>query len=385
MTPPRAITGLYVHLPFCDGKCPYCAFYSERYTPALADAYLDALAAELAAAGREYGPLRPATVYLGGGTPTLLAPAQLDRLAALLHGGADLGGVVEWTAEANPGSLDAARLAALLRMGVNRISLGVQAFDDATLRRLGRRHSAADVQAAIAALGGAGLRNWGLDLIACVPGVDAPAWERTLDAAVAAGPTHVSVYALTVEEGSELARRAGAGAFTALDDDAQLARLQRAEARLGAAGLARYEISNYARPGGECRHNLACWRGENYLGLGSAAASRVGARRWTNRADLAATLAAARAGRAPEREIEDLTPLQQAAERLVFGLRLQAGVRLDEVCGSLDAAGAGQPATWDRQLAALAAAGLTVGAAGVWRLTARGRELADHVAVELMP
>ncbi|MFA5042610.1 MAG: radical SAM family heme chaperone HemW [Kiritimatiellia bacterium] len=364
----RKTAGLYVHVPFCDGKCAYCAFYSIRYQPALAERYIDGLERELAQAL----PLAPETIYIGGGTPSVLSASQIARLCRLLREGGDTRRLVEWSVEINPGSLDAEKAAILAAAGVNRVSLGAQSFDERILRTLGRRHAAADTVKAVAILHAAGIDNIGLDLIACVPGCSRALWQKTLRQALALAPHHVSVYALTNEEGTRLNRLIGQGSAALLSDEAQLAMLDLAETELTRAGFGRYEISNYARSGFECRHNLACWRGAEYIGLGPAAASHVGLKRWTNRADARACLAALEAGRAPPRDVDELTPALKRQERVIFGLRMAEGIAADIALEYTPA------------LARLRDDGLVDLRAGRWALTARGRNLADYVAVELM-
>jgi oxygen-independent coproporphyrinogen-3 oxidase len=389
MNAPPDIEGLYVHVPFCDGKCAYCAFYSTLYTPELGDGWLRAVEVEVRQLRSEFGGLRPATVYFGGGTPSLLTEGQLGRLIGLLSDQLmapdwNPGPGVEWSVEANPGSLTEGKLGLLRRAGVNRISLGVQSLHDDVLVLLGRRHRVADALAAVRAIRGAGFENWGMDLIACIPGVSEARWQETLVQAVNLAPTHISVYALTSEEGAQLTERLRRGDMALLDDERQLDMLALAEATLAEAGYGRYEISNYAKPGFECRHHLSCWRGGNYLGVGCAAASRVGSRRWTNRPDLEGYGRAAGLGEMPERDLDELTPDVDAIERLVFGLRMAEGV---EPGGIIKSTGGGTVllGMWRTRLGQLAAEGLVTEAAGVWRLTRRGREMADHVAVELMP
>jgi oxygen-independent coproporphyrinogen-3 oxidase len=374
------IEPLYIHVPFCDGKCHYCAFYSVPYSREKGAAWLASLKPEAEAARSEFGPFAFSTIFLGGGTPTILPMDQLAELLDLIRctGGAG-DSVIEWTSEANPGSVDCDKLKLMKSAGVNRISLGVQSFDDRVLRQLGRRHTVQDIHAAVRAIQSAGFMNWGLDLIACVPGVSAEAWRDTLCAAVALEPAHVSVYALTREEGTRLDRDHQAGTITLLDDDEQLRMLELAEEVLGAAGLSRYEISNYARPGLECRHNLSCWRGENYLGLGGAASSRVGNRRWTNAADWGSALTGV------SREEESLTPRNDLVERLVFGLRMTEGIDLEVILTACGLARSPLEAGLRKTLIRLEGEGLMVSLEGRWRLTPRGRDLADHVAVELMP
>jgi oxygen-independent coproporphyrinogen-3 oxidase len=376
----EAIDGLYIHVPFCDGKCAYCTFYSVPYGVGAAEAWLIALQAERDFVAGGSSSFSPRTVYIGGGTPTLLSLPQLEKV---LHLVGDWRGE-EWTVEANPGSIDVERLRLMAAHGVNRISLGVQFLDDRVLEFLGRRHTVAEVREAVAAIHASGLENWGLDLIACVPGVSRRQWARTLDEALALDPRHVSVYALTSEEGSALARRVAAGSVQLLDDDEQLAMLACAEESLRAAGFGRYEISNYARPGCECRHNISCWRGENYIGLGCAAASRVGRRRWTNAADLKRYTEFLCAGHLPPRETEDLSPSTDGLERLVFGLRMAEGVSLEAVLRVTGLEGSPAALVWTRTLERMGGEGLLVCEDRHWKLTDRGREVADHVAVELV-
>ena len=369
----RNTTGLYVHVPFCDGKCAYCAFYSVRYRPALADRYLNSLACELASAL----PLAPETIYIGGGTPSVLSVRQIERLCRLLRDRVDTLRLVEWTIEINPGSVDAAKAAVLAAAGVNRVSLGAQSFDDRILKTLGRRHAAADTIKAVTILRDAGIINIGLDLIACVPGCARALWRKTLRQAVALAPKHVSVYALTNEEGTRLNRAIGRGTAALLSDEAQLAMLDLAETELmqagfGQAGFGRYEISNYARSGFECRHNVACWRGEQYIGIGPAAVSHVGLKRWTNRPHVNAYLAAIEVCRNPPRDVEVLTPALKRQERVIFGLRMAEGIAVSIA------------SEYKHAFNSLRADGLVTLCDGRWKLTARGRNLADYVAVELM-
>ena len=362
------ITGLYAHIPFCDGKCGYCAFYSVIYQFDLAERLLAALARELS----EWGCLSPATIYIGGGTPSLLTPAQLQKLGGLLGAHIDRKNLVEWSVEVNPGSITTAKAEALAACGVNRVSIGAQSFDDNVLAFLGRRHKTADIARAFGLLRDCAFENIGLDLIAGVPGVTARQWHAILERALELTPRHVSVYALTLEEGTRLSRAAGNGEIFALSDDLQLEMLDQAEEILGRSGLRRYEISNYALPGCECRHNLACWKGEQYLGLGPAAASHCGLRRWINRPDLGVYLKAFETGQKPPREEELLTAAMKRKERLIFGLRMAEGVEAELAGGC------------EHILRRLAVDGLTVLCGTRWVLTKRGRNLADYVAVELL-
>jgi oxygen-independent coproporphyrinogen-3 oxidase len=374
-------TGLYIHVPFCDGKCRYCAFYSIAHDAALARRWLAAVKREwsLFTTGRAVPFLR--TVYIGGGTPTLLDAETLGELVGWIRSLLPPGGAEEWSVEANPGSVSPEKLRLLREAGVNRLSIGAQAFDEARLRILGRRHSAQAVPESFSAARAAGFDNVGLDLIAGGPGCGAKAWRHSLEQAVALSPDHVSVYALTVEEGTALAR-AVRMRTTRIDEVALVARLHEAQALLEAAGFERYEISNYARPGRECLHNMACWRGERYLGLGPAAASHVGLTRWTNAPDVRDYVERLEAGREPLRDSEELSLATKAVERVVFGLRMAEGVDLQEALE--EGVPAELAARWEASLAAFSRQGWTEKQGRRWKLTRLGMDFADAVAVELM-
>ncbi|MBM4142797.1 MAG: radical SAM family heme chaperone HemW [Lentisphaerae bacterium] len=378
--PPAAWRRLYVHVPFCRDMCAYCALYSEVYRPDRAARYVRAVAAEIGQLRGAAPRPRPETVYIGGGTPTVLAAGELDALLGVLKRQVDLSAAAEWTVESNPAVMDAARAALLRSHGVSRVSLGVQSFEDEVLRAMGRPHGADDARSAAAALRRAGFDNVGLDLIAGLPGVGAAAWRRTLREAVALEPEHLSVYALAVERGTRLARAVRAGTCAAPDDDALLDALDKAGEILRAAGYTRYELSNYARPGRQCLHNAAVWRGADYLGIGPGAASRAGLRRWTNVPDVASYAAALLAGRPPPRGEETVAPGTDAVERVVFKFRTAEGV------GDADADALPEAlrARWRTTLRALRGHGLLARAHGRWRLTRRGRQVADAVIGEFV-
>ena len=370
---------LYIHVPFCDGKCAYCAFYSERYAWERANRYLDALDTEASIRFNETE-AAPETIYVGGGTPSILNAAQLAPVRRIVTERPALRDRREWTVEANPGTLSPEKLRVLRDAGVNRISLGVQSFDDALLHRIGRRPSAAAVGETVPAIRNAGIANIGLDLIAALPGADDANWLATLQKAVEIGPQHISAYALTVEQGSRLAALAETGRLISPTADAQLRALDQAEQALTAAGYVRYEISNYAKPGFEAKHNLSCWRGEDYLGLGPAASSRVGLKRWTNQPSIEQYVEALAAGHLPPRDEETVSPDTDAAERLVFAFRLAEGVDLETYA----AIPGSRPDQWMKTLERLATDGLTEARHGRWHLTPRGCDLADFVAAELL-
>jgi len=376
---------LYVHVPFCDGKCHYCGFYSVMAEPRLTSLYYDLPACELTQAviahpKTAHEAVR--TVYMGGGTPALLGCDGLRRLAENISAILPLDKVEEWTVELNPASVTSEILKTLLALGVNRISIGVQSFDDATLARIGRRHSAEAALRAIHLAQDTGFENTGVDLIAGLPGVTTEEWQSTLQQATSLNLTHLSVYALSLEPGTVLSRQADAGNLKIPNDEAQLAALAQAEAALAQAGFVRYEISNYALPGFECRHNLGVWRGNDFLGLGPAAASRIGHRRWTNEEDLADYIEALAEEREPPRTAETLDATDDAMERTVFALRLNEGIDPFAAAQRFPSL-RDRAEIWEERLERLARQGITERGGRRWRLTARGREVCDAVIREL--
>jgi len=376
---------LYIHVPFCDGKCHYCGFYSVMAEPRLTELYVGLPAAELvqtlaAHPHTAHQPVR--TVYMGGGTPALLGADGLRRLAETINKILPLDALEEWTIELNPATVNAPLLEALRAVGVNRVSLGVQSFNDETLARIGRRHNAKTALQAIRLVQDAGFKNAGIDLIAGLPGVSADEWQQTLDRALSLNLVHLSVYALTLEPKTVMWRQAAAGSISIPGDDAQLAALSQAERALSQGGFERYEISNYALPGFECSHNLGVWRGNDYIGLGPAAASRIGRRRWTNDEDLADYIEALAEPREPPRSDETLGEMDDAMERTVFALRLHEGLdpfaaadRFPELRDRAE--------IWEERLERLAREGITERGGRRWRLTARGREVCDAAIREL--
>jgi oxygen-independent coproporphyrinogen-3 oxidase len=268
--------GVYVHFPFCGVRCPYCDFAVDTRTGVPHDAYADAVVAEIAARRAWYegaGPL--VSIYFGGGTPGLWRPAALARVieaARAAFGGPDAR-ALEITVEVNPGEADEAHLRALRGHGVNRLSIGVQAFDDHLLRGLGRNHDAAAGPACLRAARAAGFDNVSIDLMFGVPGQTLDDWRGAVDKAVALAPEHVSAYALTVERGTTFGSLARAGRLSRPDDEAVAAMFEHARAAFAAAGLVPYEISSYARRDRQSRHNRLYWSLSPYLGVGASAAS----------------------------------------------------------------------------------------------------------------
>jgi oxygen-independent coproporphyrinogen-3 oxidase len=329
MTAPDAALALYVHWPFCKSKCPYCDFNSHVRAGVDDARWRQALLAELdhyAAATRGR---RLATVFFGGGTPSLMAPATvaavLERAQRHWPANHDL----EVTLEANPTSVEAARLVEFRAAGINRVSLGVQALDDRALKFLGRGHDAAEARAAVATTARLFAR-YSFDLIYARPGQTVAEWERELEAALAMAGDHLSVYQLTIESGTGFATAYRRGDFTVPDDEAAGALYEATAARMSAAGLPAYEISNHARPGGECRHNLVYWRYQDYVGIGPGAHGRLtlgGTKIATRQRRLPeAWLAAVEAKGHASEEQTAITAAERREEMLMMGLRLTEGV-----------------------------------------------------------
>lgn len=321
--------GLYVHLPFCRQKCFYCDFPSYAGQEGRMAVYVEALLGELA---REGAPLRaawgpPRTVYLGGGTPTALPPALMERLLAELREFlAAAPDALEFTCECNPGTVNAAYLSLLRAGGVNRLSLGVQTFDDALLRRIGRIHTAAQARAAVRQARAAGFRNLSLDLMYGLPGQTLAGLEMSVQQALALAPQHISIYGLQVEEGTAFARAQAAGRLALPSDEESEAMYDYMTTALPVAGYARYEISNFARPGFESRHNLGYWQDVPYLGVGAAAHSYLDGQRYENPRGIEEYLAALRESGRARREEEPLTRATSMEEFAFLALRTARGI-----------------------------------------------------------
>lgn len=352
---------LYIHVPFCPRICPYCAFFVRRADRREATPLVDALIEELRFRRRSIE-LRPRTIYLGGGTPSALSTHELRRLLGSL--GDRVGGVEEFTIEVNPTTLSNEKAVLLRQLGVNRVSLGAQSFDRAALAVLGRQHGPDKICRTFEILRDAGFRNISLDLIYGIPGQSEASWSATLSSAVALCPEHISAYALTYEEDTPFFERIAAGEWTR--DEAVEARLfLMTRKRLQGAGYIGYEVSSFARPGFESRHNMVYWRGIDYLGIGPSAVSTVSGRRWRMAADLPRYLAAAASGDWPEEEVEILDEDLLRRERIMFGLRTREGV---------------DGSSFEQEFAELRAAGYAEKVAGSWRLTEEGLLRADAVA-----
>ncbi len=333
-----AVTALYVHVPFCAQKCRYCDFDSRSFAScelgAALDAYFEQLFARLDAFGKAGALDQISTVYVGGGTPSLAG----ERLVELARRISAWCAPVEFTCEANPESLTAELATALAKVGVTRVSLGVQTLDNTELTAIGRIHDADRAFAAIATVKNAGL-DVSCDLMCGLPGQTASSWKRTLDGVLAAAPHHVSVYPLTLEEGTPLYRMACRDESLEPDEDFQAACMDVARERLGAAGYHPYEVASYALDGHECAHNIAYWTGRGYLGLGRSAAGMLDAEDFdrlaglfpgvSSRGDAFRVRLVQRDDVATAFEAEYLPQREAAAEDLMLACRMTRGVASD--------------------------------------------------------
>ncbi len=330
-SPPRPMA-LYVHWPFCESKCPYCDFNSHVRKQIDHRAWRDALLAEMDDTAKLTGPRRLVSLFFGGGTPSLMDPDTVAALIARARALWPADEPVEISLEANPSSVEAGRFQALADAGVERLSLGIQALDDATLGFLGRRHDAAAARAAIA-IAQRHFRRVSLDFIYALPGQSLADWRRALAEALAFGSEHLSLYQLTIEPGTAFHERHARGGFALPDEDLAADLFALTQDMTTAAGLPAYEISNHARTGAACRHNLVYWRGDDYAGIGPGAHGRLRlAGGWHATETLAKPEAWAQAvaGHGHGRHV--LTPLagsERAREIMMMGLRLAQGLDLD--------------------------------------------------------
>lgn len=369
--------GAYVHVPYCAHRCAYCSFVAVtgRETEG---AYFDAVVREARSrAGELPGPFD--TVYFGGGTPSFAEPASLDRVLAELRASWGVAPAAEVTAEANPDDLDPARLEALVRLGVNRLSVGVQSLEDAELAPLERRHDAAAALAALRSAAGFGLRL-SADLMVGVPGQTRDTLRRSVEGALGAGVGHVSVYLLEIEKAPRLVAMRGAEPALFADDEELAERWEEVDDLCAAAGLPRYETSNWARPGEESRHNLKYWRREPVVALGVSAASFDGTVRRTNAGSIPAYVAAVRERGTAFASEERLAPEAALREAALLGLRTAAGVAAE----TWAAAVATLPAADRDRLGDAEAAGLLEASPERVRLTRAGVLLSNEVFALLL-
>jgi oxygen-independent coproporphyrinogen III oxidase len=414
---------LYLHIPFCAVRCAYCDFNTYAGLERLYEPYAAALIQEIRRAGDERG--RPAvrTIFIGGGTPTVLPPTLLADVLDTCRQAFDVAEDAEITSEANPGTVDQAHFTALTGMGVNRLSMGVQSFDEGELAWLGRIHSAAEAEVAFHAARAAGFANINLDFIFGLPDQDPATWTRTLARAIDLAPEHLSLYSLTVEPGTPLFDQARRGEIAEPDDDLAADLYVMACDALAAGGYEQYEISNWARrrdqgsgirsqgsgvrsQGAEsasqlphpqngrsgfqllassfqCRHNLVYWRNEPYLGFGAGAHSFAEEQRWWNVKPVPEYIRRIADGRSPEREGEIIDRRLAMGETMMLGLRLvQEGVEDDRFRARF---GTGLDETFGAEIAGLVHRGLLERLLDRVRLTPEGRLLGNQVFAEFLP
>jgi len=315
------IRHLYVHTPFCAKMCPYCAFYVHRGGVDQQRAFVTALRTEWQRAREEF-PLELDTIYFGGGTPSILSAELFSELTEELP---PEGTWSEFTLEVNPATVTDEKAAAWREAGVNRISLGAQSFDREMLKTLGRQHVPEDIAETCVLLRKHGFTNINIDLMFALPGQNEATWEDTVQAALACSPQHVSAYGLTYEEDTPFFESLQRGDYRQ-DEEQEITMFQRTRTILGSAGLIDYEISNFAKPGFESRHNLGYWRGEDYLGLGPSACSTIGALRWKNIPDTQAYIDRIARNESLREELEEMTTAIRNREKIMFGLRMREGV-----------------------------------------------------------
>ncbi len=315
---------LYIHIPFCHRECPYCAFYKHTPGNTRLRAFVDALLTE--AKLRLPANFAPTTIFMGGGTPSMLSPALFERLAKGLHQQIDLSQVQEWTIEANPATFDIAKAKLWRQYGVTRVSMGVQSFDSGLLHILGRDHSPETAKESVNILHAAGFNQINIDLMFSLPTQNIEQWERTLKEAIALNVEHISTYNLTMEEDTPFYQQYGANAT---DEDTDVAMFTMADELLSAAGYRHYEISNFAKEGCCSIHNLACWQGKDYYGLGPGACATVDGYRYENHGDTKTYIESLEAGELPPCTIDSLNHQERHAELVALALRTDEGLPLE--------------------------------------------------------
>ena len=380
MTEPAAPRALYIHIPFCLTKCRYCDFASEVVEPDIAQLYLAALADELACQAPHADTLE--SVYIGGGTPSLLEDTEIAGLVAAVHAHYRLDADAEISIEINPGDCTRAKADVWHESGVNRVSLGAQSFDGAVLEFLGRRHNTNDIERAVTTLRDAGFANLSMDLIYGVPNQDMASWRATLENALDLAPDHVSAYGLTYEPGTPLDRDVAAGRVQPLDEETELDMYRETIAMLDAAGTRQYEISNFARPGRQCTHNLVYWHNEPYIGVGANAVSYIDGVRIENCRDAAGYVRMMDEQGSAAVNRERVTRPLVIAETCIQQLRLTAGI---DRAGFQYRFHDDMTDIFSTVLAELLDAQLIEISNTHIRLTPRGYELANEVAQRFLP
>ncbi len=370
-------TGIYIHIPFCRRRCSYCDFATHAFDAGLSARYVRALASEIERFNATSAMRDVDTIYFGGGTPSLLLPEQisfvLDAVKKCFH----VAESSEVTLEIDPGTASPDALREFRSLGINRASFGAQTFDDDELRRLGRAHTSADIRRTMLDLREAGFANISLDLIAGLPSQTLPAWQHNIDEALALRPEHLSLYLLEIHEGTPLAAQIKRGAVEKPDDDVAAAMYRLVVAETLAAGYEHYEISNFCVPGYEARHNTKYWTSAPVYGFGCAAHSYDGnSRRWSNERGTTRYLELIESNRDAIGEVIELAAVEQRAEAIFLGLRLQQGINL---CEHQTRYGVDVREQYRDELARLADAGLIELKNDTMKLTPHGALLSNEV------
>ncbi len=379
------IRHLYVHVPFCARKCGYCAFYSEAGEGALVSRYVEALVRELELVA---GDLRPRTVFFGGGTPSLLTLGQWERILKSMDR-LGLLGAAEWTVECNPATVSPDKAKLLRDWGVNRVSMGAQSFDESLLERLGRVHSRSMIYKSFDVLRAAGFENVNVDLMFAIPGQTLETWRATLGEALALGSEHLSCYEVIYEEDTPLFEQ-WKGGMARVDEDLACAMYDELLGAAAAGGFQQYEVANFARhlaggsaevPDRACRHNVNCWRGGSFYGLGPSAAGYVRGARTRNRANTTLYCEELERGRRAIESSEELGPLARAGEIAAFGLRMTAGWPLEQF---RQRTGFDLPGEWREEMRRMIALGYGELNGERFHLTREGLRFADWAGAEFL-
>ena len=369
--------GIYIHIPFCRSRCSYCDFATGMYTTALAERYVPTLVKEIKCFGQVETGKAVDTIFLGGGTPSLLSPAQLEMILGAVEERFVVSPGAEVTMEMNPGTVTPETLHAYRQLGVNRASFGAQTFNDNELARLGRSHTAEDTRRTFRDLRDAGFDNVSFDLIAGLPGQTLSGWRRNLDEAFLMKPEHLSFYLLEVHEGTPLAKHIQQGMQPKPDEDLAVSMYELMLDRAAEAGYEHYEISNLCLPGFESRHNTKYWTGAPYYGFGCSAHSYNGLfRRWANERDTKRYLAMVEQDGSAIVDETQLTPEDRQSEAVFLGLRMMQGLSLKEYARAF---GADLGAQHQDDLARFREAGLIECCGDLLRLTRAGALLSNEV------
>lgn len=373
---------VYIHIPFCVKKCAYCDFASFPGQIDLLGAYVDAVCREIRAQAAFFGSRRVKTIFFGGGTPTLLSGAQMEQILSALGSSFHIEETAEISMEGNPGTLSAENLRAYRRAGVNRMSIGVQSMDDGLLASIGRIHTRAQAQEAVRLAREAGFDNINLDLMLGLPGQTSAQWADTLERALELEPEHLSCYSLILEEGTPLEAAVAAGKSAPLPDEATMEEMDAITAqRLADAGYARYEVSNYAKPGYECRHNVVYWECLPYLGVGCAAHGEMDGVRIEHTQSVEEYIRTCENLACLNRKEGNNTREDRMFERAMMGLRMVRGMDAQRFARDF---GVPPETIWKETIERMARAGLMEQRAERLRLTPRGMDVMNGVLTAMM-